>query len=155
MKNKVNSTVTKPDWLPEKYFIFCEEYLRTNNKAEAARRAGYTSKAPGQSGYQLLKNAKVKRYLKERLDALNQTEYKDKVASANEVLEYLTRVMRGEEKTPDGQDTPLYERTKAAQELAKRLVDTEVANNPVNIVIDIPRPECKVETSTEDTLQCS
>ena len=50
---------------------------------------------------------------------------KDTVAMASEVMEYFTRVMRGEVKDQFGLDAPLSERTRAAQELAKRTVDIE------------------------------
>lgn len=53
------------------------------------------------------------------------------VAAATEVMQYFTRVMRGEEKDQFGLDAPLSERTKAAQELAKRTVDIENRMNGV------------------------
>ena len=46
-------------------------------------------------------------------------------ASAQEVLYFFTRVMRGEVKDQFGLDAPLSERLKAATELAKRTVDLE------------------------------
>ena len=52
---------------------------------------------------------------------------KHRVADGQEVMEYFTKVMRGEVKDQFGLDAPLSERTKAAQELAKRLLD-----NPIN-----------------------
>ena len=47
------------------------------------------------------------------------------IADATEVMQYLTSVMRGEVKDQFGLDAPLSERTKAAQELAKRTIDVE------------------------------
>lgn len=47
------------------------------------------------------------------------------VATAQEVMSYFTKVMRGEEKDQFGLDAPLSERTRAAQELAKRTIDIE------------------------------
>ena len=49
----------------------------------------------------------------------------DTVASTKEVMEYFTAVMRGQVKDQFGLDASLMERTKAAQELAKRTVDIE------------------------------
>ena len=46
-------------------------------------------------------------------------------ATAQEVMEYFTKVMRGEIKDQFGLEAPLSERTKAAQELAKRTFDIE------------------------------
>ena len=50
---------------------------------------------------------------------------KNTIAVASEVMEYFTQVMRGEVKDQFGLDAPLSERTKAAQELAKRTIDIE------------------------------
>lgn len=50
---------------------------------------------------------------------------KQTMASAQEVMEYFTAVMRGELKDQFGLDASLSDRTKAAQELAKRTVDIE------------------------------
>lgn len=52
---------------------------------------------------------------------------KETIADAEEVMQYFTKVMRGEEKDQFGLDAPLSERTAAARELAKRTVD--VAND--------------------------
>lgn len=55
---------------------------------------------------------------------LKQLEYKS-VADTSEILEYFTAVMRGEIKDQFGFDAPLSERTRAAQELAKRTIDVQ------------------------------
>jgi phage terminase small subunit len=56
-----------------------------------------------------------------RLDQLK----KQSIADADEIMQYFTRVMRGEVKDQFGLDAPLGERTAAARELAKRIVDIE------------------------------
>lgn len=56
-----------------------------------------------------------------RLEALR----KETIADADEILQYFTRVMRGEVKDQFGLDAPLSERTSAAKELAKRVIDVE------------------------------
>ena len=56
-----------------------------------------------------------------RLNALK----KETIADADEILQYFTKVMRGEEKDQFGLDAPLAERTAAAKELAKRVIDVE------------------------------
>lgn len=48
------------------------------------------------------------------------------IADAEEILQYFTSVMRGEIKDQFGLDAPLSERTRAAQELARRVIDVEV-----------------------------
>ena len=45
------------------------------------------------------------------------------IADATEILQYFTAVMRGEIKDQFEIEAPLSERTKAAQELAKRQID--------------------------------
>jgi phage terminase small subunit len=76
--------------------------------------------------------------IKYRLDELR----KETIADADEILQYFTKVMRGEEKDQFGLDAPLAERTKAAQELAKRVIDT--VNDVENAV-----PEIKVTLNWE------
>ena len=65
-----------------------------------------------------------------------------RIASAAEVMQYFTAVMRGEVKDQFGLDAPLAERTKAAVELAKRKVDVSQKTDVGGIVIvnNIPRP---------------
>lgn len=71
-----------------------------------------------------------------RLDQLK----KQSIADADEILQYFTKVMRGEEKDQFGLDAPLCERTAAAKELAKRIIDvaqvSENANPEVRITLD-------------------
>lgn len=45
------------------------------------------------------------------------------IADADEIMQYFTRVMRGEERDQFGLDAPLSERTAAARELARRIID--------------------------------
>jgi phage terminase small subunit len=68
------------------------------------------------NGSKLLGNTKVKKYIEERFNELKNS----KIADANEVLEYFTRVMRGEEKDTLGFDASLKDRNKAGELLAKR-----------------------------------
>lgn len=72
---------------------FADEYIIGGNATEAAIKAGYNKKYAATNTDKLLKNTKVKDYIDERLAQLQST----KIASQEEVLEYLTRVVRGEE----------------------------------------------------------
>ena len=83
----------------------------------------------------MLKSIKGQNYIADRMAELDE----EKVATANEVLEYLTSVMRGEVQDQFDLEPSLSDRTKAASELARRLVDTKPAIIPVKIVDDIPR----------------
>ena len=72
---------------------------------------------------------------------LNQLK-KQSIADGDEILQYLTSVMRGQEKDQFGLDAPLSERTRAAQELAKRIIDI-VPEESVTV------PEIKVTLNWE------
>lgn len=71
---------------------FCDEYLIDCNAKQAAIRAGYSEKTAYSIGQRLLKNVEVKAYLDEQLELL----HNQRTADVQEVLEYLTAVMRGE-----------------------------------------------------------
>ena len=64
----------------------------------------------------------------------------DKIADATEVMEYFTGVMRGDIKDQFDLDAPLSERTRCAQELAKRLIDMQQrtgGNEPPKLTITV------------------
>lgn len=73
---------------------FVDEYIKDLNATQAAMRAGYSAKTAAVQGSTLLKNPKVSEAVKNRLDEIKG----DNIATAVEVLEYFTRVMRREEK---------------------------------------------------------
>lgn len=107
---------------------FCDEYLIDLNATQAAIRAGYNPKSAYSQGQRMLKNVEVKTYLDAKLAQIQS----EKTAQAQEVMEYLTAVMRGEhtEQTlrlvGDGVqeitriDVPAKDRIKAAELLGKR-----------------------------------
>lgn len=100
--------------LTPKQRAFADYYIETGNATEAARRAGY--KKPNVQGSQNLEKLSIKSYIDERVKALDEK----RIAKGEEVLEYLTKVMRGEEKDQFGLDASLQDRTKAAELLGKR-----------------------------------
>ena len=112
----------------EKQKRFVEEYLIDLNATQAAIRAGYSPRAARSTGQRMLTNADIKTYLDAKLAEIQS----EKTAQAQEVLEYLTAVMRGEhtEQTlrlvGDGVqeitriDVPAKDRIKAAELLGKR-----------------------------------
>mgnify|MGYP001625128602 CR=1 FL=1 len=71
---------------------FCDEYLIDLNATQAAIRAGYSPKAAKVTGAKMLTNANLKAYIDEQLETI----HNEKTAQAQEVMEYLTAVMRGE-----------------------------------------------------------
>ncbi|MDR1015710.1 MAG: terminase small subunit [Coriobacteriales bacterium] len=77
--------------LTEKQRAFCEHYVASLNATDAARRAGY--RKPSEQGYENLRKPQIQKHIDEVLGALSA----ERVATAQEVLEYLTSVARGEE----------------------------------------------------------
>ena len=126
----------KPDYLTQRQFDFAENYLQHQNATQAALDAGYKAKNAGVQGCQMLKSPKIRKYIQERMDARN----RKKIADTDEILEYYTRVMRGEERDQFDLDPSLQERTKAAAELAKRVFTNTSVEAKVTIVNDIPKP---------------
>ena len=72
---------------------FADEYLICSNATEAAKKAGYSEKTAKQQGQRLLTNVDLKNYIDERLKILES----EKIAQADEVMKYLTKVLRGQE----------------------------------------------------------
>ena len=71
---------------------FCDEYLISGNATDAAIKAGYSPKTAKSIGQRLLTFVDLKQYIDTELEKLHSA----KIADAQEVLEYLTAVMRGE-----------------------------------------------------------
>lgn len=93
-----------------------------------------------QLSFRLMHQENVKAEINRIMDEIK----KESVATADEVMQYLTAVMRGEVKDQFGLDAPLTERTRAAQELAKRTVDIQnreagKADSLVSIKLDWSR----------------
>lgn len=78
--------------LTKKQKKFADEYLIDLNATQAAIKAGYSEKTAYSQGQRMLKNVEVKNYIKQQLEQL----HNEKTADAQEVIEYLTSVMRGE-----------------------------------------------------------
>ncbi len=107
---------------------FAEEYLIDLNATQAAIRAGYSSKNADVQGARLLGNVSISAYIREQLDIMHNR----RTADIQEIMEYLTAVMRGEmtetvlKLSGDGVQTPVEvsvsakERIRAAELLGKR-----------------------------------
>lgn len=80
--------------LSEKQKRFCDEYLIDLNATQAAIRAGYSQGTASEQSSRLLTNVKIQNYIAERM-AQKDSEL---IASQDEVLQYLTKVMRREER---------------------------------------------------------
>ena len=132
--------------LTQRQIRFVQDFMKSNNVTQAAIRSGYSKKTASVQGSRLLTNVKVAEYV----DAINERLESDKIADIQEVMEYLTSVMRGDTKDQFDLDASLSERTRAASELAKRLdVRAKTLNieGVVNIIDNIPED---VEIIDED-----
>lgn len=95
---------------------FCEEYLKSGNATEAAKKAGYKEKAAHSMGAENLRKPAISAYIKRRTDEQEAA----LVADSNEILKFYTAVMRGEVKDQFGMDASLSDRLKAGVSLMKR-----------------------------------
>ena len=137
MKKETSKEKEAKKNLTKRQIDFVQEYMRTNNINQSAIKAGYSPRTASVQGSRLLTNVKVSAYI----NAINERLESDKIADIEEVMQYLTSVMRGEKKDQFDLDPSLSERTKAASELARRL-DVKARNLniecAVNIIDDIP-----------------
>lgn len=117
--------------LTEKQKRFADYYIETGNATESYKRAGYSvnsDEAARVNASRLLTNANVRAYIDERIAEKDS----QRIAKQDEILEFLTKVMRGEltEQIPVGlgdgyfelkdKDTYIKDRVKAAELLGKR-----------------------------------
>ncbi|WP_298632703.1 terminase small subunit [uncultured Veillonella sp.] len=120
--------------LTEKERIFADEYIKTTNATQSAIKAGYAENSASVTGSKMLRKPKVRQYIDEVMSERS----KNTIATADEVLQYLSRVMNGEEKDAFGLDVSVADRTKAAELLGKRhMLFTEKVKLDAEIEIDI------------------
>lgn len=73
---------------------FADEYIKTGNAYQSALNAGYSESYSKGNVIKLLENVSVKAYIDERMKKLEE----EAIADQTEVLKYLTRVLRDEER---------------------------------------------------------
>ncbi|MFF3024443.1 terminase small subunit [Gottfriedia sp. NPDC057948] len=106
---------------------FVEEYIRTGNATQSAINSGYSRSTAYAIGAENLKKPQIKECIQKRMSSIQD----ERIATADEVLRYLTSVMRAEvteEKllfTKQGHDflqlqVNVNDRNKAAELLGKR-----------------------------------
>lgn len=123
--------------LTPKQKAFADYYIECGNSTEAARKAGYSDKASRFIGSENLTKPNISAYIAERMQAQNEA----RVASADEVLQFFSSVMRGEVKDQFGLDAALSDRLNAGKELMKRYAAADnSARADVPQIID-RRPE--------------
>lgn len=143
--------------MTEKQQKFADEYIVSLNATQAYKKAYPNIKndeVARTNGSRLLTNANVKAYIDERLEKLKS----ERVADQQEVLEFLTSVMRGEVTEPllvlDGEGCQkvieakpnVSTRKSAAVDLGKRyglFIDKQelTSNTVTQIVWDIPNED--------------
>lgn len=142
--------------MTEKQKRFCDFYIETGNATQAAIKAGYSEKTARKTGSENLTKPDIKQYIDERLAELKN----ERTADAQEVLEYLTAVMRGEYKEAtligvgEGAqavvdiDVGAKDRLKAAELLGKRhaLFTDKVDLQTGDIVIKVGEWDADEET---------
>ena len=134
---------------------FVQEYLIDLNATQAAIRAGYSPRTAHSTGPRLLENVEVKRAIFEQMERIRT----QRTADAQEVLEYLTTVLRGESRSHvlalcgDGCQEVVAkppderERLKAAELLGRRWglftdrVDLDASDLSLQITVDYGAPE--------------
>ena len=95
------------------------------------------------TAYRMLNQVNIKREINR---VITEELKPETVATAQEVMSYFTAVMRGEVKDQFGLEAPLSERTRAAQELAKRTIDIQnrekgTPDQKIEISLDWSRDE--------------
>ena len=98
---------------------FIDLYIETGNQRQSIIQAGYKTNSPSQVANKLLNKDHISNEIAYRLKLIEES----KTASAKEILEFYTGVMRGEVQDQFGLEAPLSERIKAANELARRTID--------------------------------
>lgn len=82
--------------LTEKQKRFVDFYIETGNATEAARKAGYASKAAYATGAENLRKPQIKATIDARLKELEDS----RIAKADEVLKFLTATLRSQVTEP-------------------------------------------------------
>ena len=146
--------------LSEKQKRFADEYIKTGNATQSAKVAGY--KQPHVQGSQNLEKLSVKTYIDEKLEQLAS----ERIMSAQQALELLTKIAKGEEKetvivgTPDGvyeseKEADLKTRIAAIKEILKRYPTenplTQAQIRKLEAEADIKEAEAKREADGSDS----
>ena len=127
-KNLDGADITHDGYpLSVKEAAFIDMYIQSGNLNKALREAHLQMRSIAGKDY-------IADEIKYRMDLIK----KETIADADEIMQYFTKVMRGKEKDQFGLDAPLAERTAAAKELAKRVVDPELAKEEIK---EIPKIE--------------
>ena len=107
--------------LTAKEKAFCQYYIELNNATQAAIKAGYSPKTANVIGPRQLSKVCVAT----EIAKLREEQMSTSIATGQQVMQFFTDVMNGKIKDQFGLEASLSDRTRAAQELAKRTVDLD------------------------------
>ena len=130
---------------------FADEWLKCGNATEAAIKAGYSKKYAGTNADKLLKNTKIATYIAERQKQIEDS----RIADVAEVMQFFTRIMRGEEKDAFGLDISASDRMTAGKEILKRNIDNkklEIELLKLESQVKDSQPEEEAEDNFMDAL---
>ncbi|MCG0748009.1 prophage P2a protein 34 [Lactiplantibacillus plantarum] len=141
---------------------FANEYIKSGNAADAARKAGYSKQTARTVGQQNLTKLDIKEYIDEQMAEIESS----KIADAKEVMEFYTRVLRGEELetvvvgTADGAESierppTTKDKTAVAKEILKRYPgnDKLVEQQIRKLKAEADIAETKAKRSSKDNQQ--
>lgn len=103
--------------LTPKQKAFADYYIETGNASEAARRAGYAEKNARITGSKNLTNPNISAYIAERQQEIES----ERICTLEEIQQFRSRVIRGEEKDQFGLDVAMSDKLKSATDLEKSL----------------------------------
>ena len=128
---------------------FCDEYIKTGNATQSAINAGYSKKTAKQIGQENLTKLDIKTYINWRMETISN----NTVATAEETLGILTKIVRGEHTeqvtTAEGEIIEKHPDTnqviKASAEILKRYPLAKDININGNISTNNPFADLTVE----------
>ena len=131
-KKEVRKEEHKP--LTHNEILFCEKYLETQNTTQSYlyMKPNVKESTAAVEGCKLLKKPNIKKYIEERLKPIEEAEEKKAIADADEILEFITAVIRGEVKDQLGFETSVKDRLTASKMLADRYKLFDKPKEPVD-----------------------
>lgn len=135
--------MSKEKELTPKQKAFADEYLIDLNGTRAYKAVYKNVKSDATAStnaWRLLRNAKVKEYIAERMKKIQS----EKTADLEEVIRFFSSVMRGEVKDQFDLDATISDRLSAGRELMRwyeKADGEEKDTGGITIINNIPKPE--------------
>lgn len=143
---------------------FADEYIKSGNAADAARKAGYSKRSARSVGQENLTKPDIKQYIDDQMAEIASK----RIMDATEAIELLTSIARGKTKetvyigTADGvyekhKEADLKTRISATKEILKRypgndkLVEQQIRKLKADA--DIAEAKAKQISNTDETVQ--